>query len=62
MKAAILRQAHAVGAIEASAYIDGTEGFGKDITLDIAADLVAEVVTERLAGLSDPDPFHVRYS
>src|SRR5216683_1951007 len=57
VKAAILRQAHAVGAIEASAYIDGTEGFGKDITLDIAADLVAEVVTERLAGLSDPDPF-----
>src|SRR5258708_7113569 len=49
VKAAILRQAHAVGAIEASAYIDGTEGFGKDITLDIAADLVAEVVTERLA-------------
>src|SRR5258708_27139167 len=39
VKAAILRQAHAVGAIEASAYIDGTEGFGKDITLDIAADL-----------------------
>src|SRR6266851_4960011 len=44
VKAAVLRQAWAVGTIEATAYIDGIQGFGKDITLDIAADLVAEVV------------------
>src|SRR5260370_16662060 len=57
VKAAILRQAHAVGAIEASAYIDGTEGFGKDITLDIAADLVPELLTDRLPVLSHPNPY-----
>ena len=57
VKAAVLQQAFAVGAIEATTYIDGTAGFGKDITLELAADIAAEAVTERLAGLSDPDPF-----
>ena len=57
VKAVVLRQAYALGAIESSAYIDGTAGFGKDITLELAADIAAEAVTERLAGLSDPDPF-----
>lgn len=57
VKAALLRQACAIGAIEATAYIDGTPGFGKDITLAIAADVAAEGVIERLAGLSDPDPY-----
>ncbi len=66
VKAAVLRQAYAAGAIEATTYIDGTAGFGKDMTLDLAADIAAEVVTERLAGLSDPDPFmsdiHEKYN
>ncbi len=57
VKAALLRQAYAIGAIEATAYIDGTPGFGKDIALAIAADVAAEGVIERLAGLSDPDPY-----
>jgi len=57
VKAALLHQAHAIGAIEATAYIDGTSGFGKDLTLAIAADVAAEGVIERLAGLSDPDPY-----
>src|SRR5215469_341735 len=57
VKAALLRQACAIGAIEATAYIDGTLGFGKDITLAIAADVAAEGVIERLAGLCDPDPY-----
>jgi len=57
VKAAVLRQAYALGAIESSAYTDGTAGFGQDISLDSAADIAAEVVIERLAGLSDPDPF-----
>ncbi len=57
VKAAILQHAYAIGAIEATAYIDGTQGFGKDIILDTAADIAAEVVIERLDGLSDPDPF-----
>src|SRR5258708_38994917 len=57
VKAALLRQTCAIGAIEATAYIDGTPGFGKDITLAIAADVAAEGVIERLAGLCDPDPY-----
>src|SRR5205085_815147 len=57
VKAALLRQAYAVGAIEATAYIDGTSGFGKDITFGITADIAAEGVIERLEGLSDPDPY-----
>src|SRR5947209_20216786 len=55
VKAALLRQAYEIGAIEATAYIDGTSGFGRDMTLAIAADVAAEGVIERLAGLSDPD-------
>ena len=66
VKAAVLQQAYTVGAIEVVAYIDGTQGFGKDINLDIAADIAAEVVIERLDGLSDPDPFlsdiHEKYN
>lgn len=57
VKAALLQHAYEIGAIEATAYIDGTEGFGKDIMLAIAADVAAEGVIERLAGLSDPDPY-----
>jgi len=57
VKAALLRQACTIGAIEATAYIDGTPGFGTDITLAIAADVAAEGVIERLAGLCDPDPY-----
>ena len=66
VKAAVLRQANAVGAIEATAYVDGMQDFGKDLTLDMAADIAAEVLTERLDGLSDPDPFmsdiHEKYN
>ena len=54
VKVAVLQQAWAVGAIEATAYVDGIQGFGKDITLDMAADIAAEGVVERLEGLSNP--------
>ena len=57
VKAALLRQAFAMGAIEATAYIDGTQSFGKDIDLALAADIASEVIVERLEGLSDPDPY-----
>src|SRR5712691_10766309 len=66
VKAAVLQQEYTVGAIEAIAYIDGTQGFGKDMSLDSAADIAAEGVIERLEGLSDPDPFmsdiHEKYN
>jgi hypothetical protein len=57
MKAALLHHLFAKGAIEAVAYIDGIQGFGKEIDIAIAADLAAETVVERLEGLSDPDPY-----
>ncbi len=46
VKAALLQQAYEVGAIEATAYINGTPGFGRDLTLAIAADVAAEGVIE----------------
>ncbi len=57
VKAALLQHLYAKGAIEAVAYIDGIQGFGKEIDIAIAADLAAEAVVERLEGLSDPDPY-----
>src|SRR5579863_221620 len=57
VKAALLQHIYAAGAIEAVAYIDGVQAFGKEIDTAIAADLAAEAVVERLEGLSDPDPY-----
>ncbi|MEO8972890.1 MAG: hypothetical protein ABI406_14985 [Ktedonobacteraceae bacterium] len=57
VKALLLHYLYVTGAIEAIAYIDGIQGFGKEIDTAIAADLAAEAVVERLEGLSDPDPF-----
>src|SRR5260370_35227901 len=42
VKASLLRQACAIGAIEATAYIAGTPGFGKGITLPIPATVTAQ--------------------
>ncbi len=57
VKAVLLHYLYVTGTIEAVAYIDGIQGFGKEIDIAIAADLAAEVVVERLEGLSDPDPY-----
>jgi hypothetical protein len=57
LKAALLQQVYAVGAIEAVAYIDGVQGFGKELSIDVAADLAAETAVERLEGLSDANPY-----
>ncbi len=56
VKAVLLHYLYVTGAIEAVAYIDGIQGFGKEIDITITADLAAEGVVERLEGLSDPDP------
>ena len=56
VKAVLLHYLYVTGAIEAVAYIDGIQSFGKEIDIAIAADLAAESVVERLEGLSDPDP------
>ena len=56
VKAVLLHYLYATGAIEAVAYIDGIQGFGKEIDIAIAADLAAEGIVEHLEGLSDSDP------
>lgn len=60
VKAALLKQAYVIGAIEAVAYVDGTQEFGNDLMLDAAADITAEVITERLDELSDSTYFTSR--
>ena len=57
VKVVLLHYLYATGAIEAVAYINGIQGFGKEIDIAIAADLAAEGIIERLEGLSDPDPY-----
>lgn len=57
VKAVLLHHLYVTGAIEAVAFIDGIQGFGKEIDIAIAADLAAEDVVERLEGLSDLDPY-----
>lgn len=51
VKAALLRQAHALGMIEANAYIDGRDGFGAELAFDVAADIAAEGFLWRLEDL-----------
>jgi hypothetical protein len=59
VKAAILCQAYAVGSIEATAYIDGVEGFGAGQALTLAAEMGSETVLwhlEKQFYLSEVDP------
>ena len=56
LKAAILRQAFARGLVTAKAYIDGKEGFGKELAFDLAADIAAEGFLWRLEELAT-DPY-----
>lgn len=51
VKAAVVQRAYAVRAMEAIAYIDGTQSFGQDLTPNIAANITAKDLIERLNGL-----------
>lgn len=56
VKAAILRRAHAAGLVTAKAYIDGKDGFGAELSFELAADIAAEGFLWRLEELADePD-------
>lgn len=52
IKAATLQQAYASGLLTAKAYIDGTDGFGADLSFDLAADIATEGFLWRLEELS----------
>jgi hypothetical protein len=56
VKAAILRQAYATGSIEATAYIDGKDGFGAELAFDMAADIAAEGFLWRMEELAISSP------
>lgn len=56
VKMAILRQAYAVGSIEATAYVDGIDGFGAELAFDMAADIAAEGFLWRLEELAVSPP------
>lgn len=52
VKAATLSRAYAAGLLSAKAYIDGTDGFGADLSLDLAADIATEGFLWRLEELA----------
>ncbi len=52
VKAVVLRQAYAPGWLTAKAYIDGKEGFGAELSFDLAADIAAEGFLWRLEELA----------
>ena len=52
VKAALLSRAYATGSIEATAYIDGKDGFGAELAFDMAADIAAEGFLWRLEELA----------
>jgi hypothetical protein len=52
IKAAILQQAYACCLLTAKAYIDGKEGFGEELSCDLAADIAAEGFLWRLEELA----------
>ncbi len=55
MKAAVVRQAFTSGLVSPVAYVDGSAGFVRELSLDLAADIATEVFIERLAMLIEDD-------
>jgi hypothetical protein len=55
VKAAIVQQAVAAELINPAAYIDGSAAFARDYSFDLAADMAAEVLLDRLAMLFEED-------
>jgi hypothetical protein len=56
IKAELLQHLYTNGIVEAIGYIDGIDGFGKDLYSDNAALFAAGNVIERLEAILDPDP------
>ncbi len=57
VKAALVRQAFAAGLIGPVSYSDGTGGFAREFSLELAADIATEVFIERLAMLIEDDEY-----
>jgi hypothetical protein len=57
VKAAVVQQACAVGLVSPVSYIDGSAGFARQFSLDLAADIATEVFIERLAMLIEGDEY-----
>jgi len=56
IKSALLRHLYACGSLEARAYINGKEGFGADLSFEIAADIATEGFLWRLEEIAtDPE-------
>jgi hypothetical protein len=51
VKAAVVQRAFAVGLVSPVSYIDGSSGFARGFSLDLAADIATEVFIDRLAML-----------
>jgi hypothetical protein len=51
VKAAVVRQAFAVGLLSPVSYIDGSSGFARGFSLNLAADIATEVFIDKLAML-----------
>jgi hypothetical protein len=57
VKAALVRQAFAAGLVSPVSYIDGSRGFAREFSLDLAADIATEVFIDRLAMLLEDDEY-----
>ncbi len=57
VKAAVVQQAFAAGLVSPVSYVDGSPGFAREFSLDLAADIATEVFIERLAMLIEDDEY-----
>ncbi len=57
VKAAIVQQAFAAGLVSPVSYADGSAGFAREFSLDLAADIATEVFIDRLAMLIEDDEY-----
>jgi hypothetical protein len=57
VKAAVVQQAFASSLVSPVSYIDGSAGFARELSLDLAADIATEVFIDRLAMLIEDDEY-----
>lgn len=57
VKAAVVQQAFAAGLLSPVSYIDGSAGFAREFSLDLAADIATEVFIDSLAMLIEGDEY-----
>ncbi len=57
VKTAVVRQAFEAGLVNPVSYIDGSPGFAREFSLDLAVDIATEVFIDRLAMLIEDDEY-----